>query len=566
MFDFIKFMIRNSNLGHPSHRKNREKGIKGNQIRRRNRVCQLANPDYFDLPLLRPYTVRRRLYQEVIFAAATQRNTLVVLPTGLGKTVIAVLLAAYRLEKEPDSKVVMLAPTRPLVGQHHKTFSRMMRVMPGRLQVITGETPVKQRERYWRGSSILFMTPQTLRSDLDRGRYDLSRVSLIIFDEAHRARGRYDYVAIADYYIRQREDPRILGLTASPGNVRSLCEALYIENIEVRTEHSPDIIPYVQPVGVEYVIVDLPEEFRRVEELLRQGIHGSLMPLVELGLIRPAFMDLLGRRDLLQLRRQLVRRVGSYEGIEEPRIYEGLLGVALALRLSHAREVLETQGVSQLARYWFSLEKQAHQPDAPRNLRLLVSSPLYGEVGELLEELKVRGEGHPKHGALIRVVKRQLERDPDSRILVFTQFRISAAILTQLLNGQLGVRAARFVGQADKPGDPGLSQQEQLELLAAFRRGEYNVLVATSVAEEGLDIGECNLVVFYDCVPSAIRRIQRAGRTGRQSPGRLIVLITRDTRDERYHQASLYKQRAMQASLRRHIRRLRHKNANRTGK
>jgi len=564
MFDFIKFMIRNSNLiwgdekRHPSQRRSREKGIKGNQIRRRNRVCQLANPDYFDLPLLRPYTVRRRLYQEVIFAAATQRNTLVVLPTGLGKTVIAVLLAAYRLEKEPDSKVVMLAPTRPLVGQHHKTFSQMMRVMPDRLQIITGETPAGRREHYWRESSILFMTPQTLRSDLERRRYDLSEVSLLIFDEAHRARGRYDYVAIADYYMRQREDPRILALTASPGNVRALCETLYIENIEVRTEHSPDIIPYVQPVGVEYVIVDLPEEFHQVKELLRQGIRDSLMPLVELGLIRPALMDLLGRRDLLRLRRQLARRVQSGEGVEEPRLYEGLLGTALALRLSHALEVLETQGAPQTLRYWLSLGSQAHHTRAPRNLRLLVSAPLYGDVKGLLETLVSQGEGHPKHGALARVLRQQLDRQPDSRILVFTRFRVSAALLTDFLNAQQDVRAARFVGQAHRPGDPGLSQRDQLACLNAFRRGTYNVLVATSVAEEGLDISECNLVVFYDCVPSAIRRIQRAGRTGRRSPGRLVVLITRGTRDESYHLASLRRQQAMRFTLLRQAQRLRH--------
>ena len=518
----------------------------------------MVNPDYFDLPLLRPYTVRRRLYQEVIFATATQRNTLVVLPTGLGKTVIAVLLAAYRLEKEPDSKVVMLAPTRPLVGQHCKTFKRMMRVLPDRLQVITGETPPGRRERLWHGSSLIFMTPQTLRSDLERGRYDLVEVSLLIFDEAHRARGRYDYVAIADYYMRQREDdPRILALTASPGNVRSLCEALYIENIEVRTEHSPDIIPYVQPVGVEYVIVDLPEEFRRVEELLGRGIREALMPLVELGLFHPALLDFVGRRNLLRLRRQLARRVQSGEGAEEPRLYEGLLGLALALRLSHAREVLETQGVPQLLKYWRLLESQARQTGAPRNLRLLLSTSLYGEVRELLESLASHGEGHPKHGALVRVIRRQLSLHPESRILVFTRFRVSATLLTDLLNGQRGVRAARFVGQASRPGDPGLSQQEQLSLLEAFRSGVYNVLVATSVAEEGLDISECNLVVFYDCVPSAIRRIQRSGRTGRRSPGHLVVLITRDTRDEGYNMTSLRKQRAMRTTLIRYARRLR---------
>lgn len=514
--------------------------------------------DYFDLPLLRPRTVQRRLYQEVIFAAATQQNTLVVIPTGMGKTIIAVVLAAYRLEKTPASKVVMLAPTRPLVAQHHRRFGQMLRVVPEKLRTITGETPLPERMRSWDVSSIVFMTPQTLHHELDQGRFDLSEVSLLIFDEAHRATGRYDYIAIADYYVRQSNNGRILALTASPGNVRALCDALHIDNIEVRTEHSPDVAPYRQPVDLEYVIVDLPPDFRRIEELQRTAIQKAALPLIELGLLRLDSLDFLGRRDLLEVRTRIARLIKAGGGSFDSRLYDAMLTIAVSLRLSHAREILQTQGIPQLLRYCATLEAEARGLKAPRSVRLLVSASWYQEAKRMLETLAASGESHPKHPALVRVLRRQFDTQPNSRILVFTRFRATASILADFLNQQPVVRAARFVGQAHHPGDRGLSQKEQLALLRAFEKGTYNVLIATNIGEEGLDISECNLVVFYDSVPSAIRRIQRAGRTGRQSPGRLVALMTRGTRDESYHRASLHKQQTMQGTLFRQVRRLRH--------
>ncbi|MFX1476194.1 MAG: DEAD/DEAH box helicase, partial [Promethearchaeota archaeon] len=499
--------------------------------------------EFFDLPLLRPHTVWWRLYQEVIFATATQKNTLVVLPTGMGKTVIAIVLTAYRLEKEPHSKIVMLAPTRPLVGQHCQRFQQMLIILPEKFQVITGETHRLKRVQLWERSSLLFMTPQTLRHDLDKQRYDLAQVSLLIFDEAHRAVGGYDYINIADYYVNQRANPSILALTASPGNVRALCGALYIESIESRTEEDGDIVPYVQPVGVEYIAVSLPQEFLRIEELLRRAIQGAVMPLVELRFIKLFQMDFLGRHDLLEIRAQIFRMMKPSEGSVDPRLYRGLLGIALALRIFHAREILQTQGVPQLVRYFSELETKANQQkNVPKNVRILVTSPWYEEAKLILDQLTEKGYHHPKHPVLLKVVGQQLAQKPKSRILVFTRFRVSAAILTEYLNRQPGIKAARFVGQASHPGDKGLTQREQLALLDEFRVGAYNVLVATNVGEEGLDISECNLVVFYDSVPSAIRRIQRAGRTGRQAPGRLVALIAKGTYDERYHKRSAHKQ------------------------
>lgn len=97
---------------------------------------------------------------------------------------------------------------------------------------------------------------------------------------------------------------------------------------------------------------------------------------------------------------------------------------------------------------------------------------------------------------------------------------------------KLGFSVGYLIGKA---GERGLKQKAQVDAVNKFREGEYNILVATQVGEEGLDISECNLVVFYDNVPSAIRFVQRKGRTGRKAAGRVVVLITRDTLDEAYY-------------------------------
>jgi len=114
-----------------------------------------------------------------------------------------------------------------------------------------------------------------------------------------------------------------------------------------------------------------------------------------------------------------------------------------------------------------------------------------------------------------------------------------------------GVNPVRFVGQAKRGADKGLSQREQRALLDAFRSGMYNVLVATSVAEEGLDIPSVDLVVFYEPVPSEIRWIQRRGRTGRFGRGRVVILVAKGTRDQAYYWSARIKERKMLEEMKR---------------
>lgn len=493
-------------------------------------------------PLVKEGVIESRLYQEVIVGNASRENTLVVAPTALGKTVIAVLLAAHRLEKFPRSRILMISTTRPLVNQHSASFKRFLKIPEEQICVFTGYTPPQEREELWKTSRVVCATPQVIENDLISARYSLQDVSLIIFDEAHRSTGEYPYTFIAKRYMKEAENPLILGLTASPGGdedkIAEVCESLFIKNIEVRTEKDPDVRPYIKTTEVEWVKVDLPPAFEKIKRQLEDALIERLKTLKNLGLIRSAAPGI-SKKDLLRLREKLQR--GLSEG-GAPEIYVGLSNVAACINLTHALELLETQGLGTLQRYFERMQKGTSK--AVKNLlgdlRVLRAMRL---TDGLAEEMH-----HPKLDKLIEII----QKAPKSgRIMVFTQYRDSAQKIVEALEKLPGRRAVRFVGQASKDSDKGLSQREQLDILEKFRSGEYNVLVATSVAEEGLDIPKVDLVVFYEPIPSEIRSIQRRGRTGRSRAGKVVVLMTKNTRDEGFYWSSFHRERRMREILHR---------------
>ena len=225
--------------------------------------------------LLRSDAIEYRSYQEAIAKNALRVNTLVCLPTGLGKSIVAAYVAADRLQRFPEKSVVMLAPTKPLVLQHFKTFQRLLNLDPDSIVWLTGEKGPDERMLLWK-KRLVSSTPQVFMNDLLTGKLALDDISLMIFDEAHRGVGDYPYVFIADRYALS-PGHLILGLTASPGSseqdVREICGNLHFEWVEARTIHSADVKPYVGGIDVEWVTVQLPKIFydvkRDLESFLR---------------------------------------------------------------------------------------------------------------------------------------------------------------------------------------------------------------------------------------------------------------------------------------------------------
>ncbi len=498
---------------------------------------------------LRRDLIEPRVYQEVIYAKCKERNCLVVLPTGLGKTLIAMLITDYRLSKY-GGKALMLAPTKPLALQHAESFRRLFALSPEKINVLTGELPPEKRVEVWRRSVVITATPQTVENDVLTGRISLEDVVLLVIDEAHRAVGSYSYVFIAREYLKTAKHPLVLGLTASPGSdeerIREVIGNLGIEHVEVRTESSPDVRPYVQGIAFEWVRVELPEIYKEVRKLLREMLKESLKPLAHFKLVSTYSPDI-SKREVLQAGAKINQEVakGNYE-LGRLRLHQ-----AKAVKLLHAIELLETQGLTALSSYL----KKLREDRRTKSSRQLMEDPRMRKVIYLLVQARESGVDHPKMEKLKELIGKQLERKPDSKIIVFTNYRDTGRKIVEELKA-MGVSAERFIGQASRANDRGMSQREQKEILERFSRAEFNVLVATSVGEEGLDVPEVDLVVFYEPVPSAIRSIQRRGRTGRHRPGRVVILMARGTRDEAYYWSSKRKERGMFDAIKRIAREL----------
>ena len=281
-----------------------------------------------------------RLYQQTILGTAANKNTLVVLPTGLGKTALAFLLAAQRLNNYPNSKILVLAPTKPLCEQHVTTFRKHMVIPEDKIVLLTGSVKPEKRGELWKTSQIVVSTPQGLENDVINKRVKLEEVSLLVFDESHHATGDYAYVWLAEQYEKVSKHPRILALTASPGSdlekVREICHNLQIERVEVRTSNDPDVKPYVQQVKFDWVNIKFPEKYKVVQKHLKDCRKSKIIEAKKFGYCDKSDPT---KTELLKLQGELQRKISSGE-----RDFEILRTVSLtaeALKIDHALELLE---------------------------------------------------------------------------------------------------------------------------------------------------------------------------------------------------------------------------------
>jgi len=500
-------------------------------------------------PLLRFDAVERRSYQEAIARNALRVSTLVCLPTGLGKSIVAAYVAAGQLVKYPEKSVVMLAPTKPLVLQHFKTFQKLLNLDSSSMVWLTGEIGPDERVDSWK-KRLVFSTPQVFTNDLLTGKIFLDTFSLVIFDEAHRAVGDYPYVFIADRYATV-EDHLMLGLTASPGSskedVDEICKNLHLKWVEARSIQSEDVRPYVGGIDVNWMTIQLPQIFYDVKRELESFLRDKLRTIRDHGYLESAAMDRVRLRDVLGARQRILNDVAG--GNRDAKVYLGY--VYAAVHAVRAIELLETQGFPALKDHLDGLKEKRDQRMTP-GLKMVLDDERIIRVGGIVDSLVARDVDHPKVTELIRSVRAGLGQGA-RRIMVFTNYRTTAARLVEVLSKVEGVSAVRLVGQASREGDRGLTQKKQTMVLDDFKAGTYNVLVATQIGEEGLDIVECDQVIFYDTVPSAVRYIQRRGRTGRKGPGKALILIAKGTRDEAYYWISQRREREMANAIRQFV-------------
>lgn len=449
--------------------------------------------------------VERREYQVNLARQAGRENCIIVLPTGLGKTAIALQVIADFLAKGTGGSL-FLAPTRVLVNQHYNFLKEALTISD--LAMITGGDTIKQRKMLW-GNSVVCATPEITKNDLDRQLVSPSQFNLVIFDEAHRTVGDYAYSGIAERVAHA--DARIVGMTATlPSEMEKatdVMKTLRTVSIAQRTEESDDVKPYVQETETNWVMVELPGEIAAVQTLVKKALDQRYDQMRRNGVSLPNR----SLSALLKVRNEVIsRNVRSAKPL------------FTAIRITYALNILEVHGVTPFLKFCDRTSKKS----GAGIRELFNTDPNFTRAVQLAKLAQSRQVEHPKVPKLVEI----LGKHP-GKVLIFTSYRDSVEMIRTKL-ADAGIVAGILIGKA---GETGLRREEQVEAVERFRNGEYRVLIATRVGEEGLDIAEVGLVIFYDNVPSSIRYVQRKGRTGRKDSGRLIVLIAKGTIDETYH-------------------------------
>ena len=486
-------------------------------------------PKYSEL--LRDDLIEFREYQDNIALKSVDKNTLIVIPTALGKTIIAIIALSVLIRD--GGKCIFLAPTRPLVHQHAANIRKFLNLPQEEIVEVTGEIKKSMRKELYRSAKVIVSTPQVIDNDSSLF-YDLkNEVKVVIFDEAHRAIGNYSYVEVANYFA----DSRVIATTASPGGDRSkidqIIKNLRIEELEIRDESSPDVVAYIKGIDTEQVKILTPPGPTEIIE----GIKDMLLEMINK--LQSFSLRIQGRsrKELISLGDYIfsqIKRGNKY-------FYSAARFRTYAILLDYLLEFAETQGVLPFYEYLQDMKRENSKA------KKIVTDPRMISIEKKAEKLSTQplSEHTPKMAKIIEILK---ERE-NEKAIVFCHYRITANILSDILKKE-GFLCEKFIGQSSRKEGKGMTQKEQATTIQLFREGLIKVLVATQVGEEGLDVPAADTVIFYEPVPSEVRSIQRRGRTGRFGKGKVYVLTMENTRDLSYYYAAGRKEKKMKNILR----------------
>ena len=483
----------------------------------------------------------RRYQQNLAMNVLKKGNTMIIAPTAMGKTVVAALITAERLKNFENSKILILAPSKPLTLQHEKSFKEFIN---SSVVSLTGNDKPADRKQLWQDNQVICATPQTIESDIISRLYDFKDVSLIIFDECHHAVGSYSYVYLAQKYVQQAKDQLILGLTASPGweekKIKEVSRNIYVNEIIIKSEDDPDVAPYFNQIQTKWIKVKLTPELLEVKKLLDESLKLRLQTLKKLGIIDSIAKP--SKKEILVEQSRLQQKIAS-ESMPKKEYFTGISLLTEVINIMHSKELLETQTLKTLNNYFKRLEKK--KTKASRSLK---NDYKFNKAVMLVRRYIDEDKDHPKIIRLIELINQIMKEDKTNKIIIFSQFRDTTKTIHEYCQRN-DIKSLRFYGQASHDNDKGLSQKKQIETIEAFKNEDYNVLISTSVAEEGIDIPSVDYVILYEPVPSEIRMIQRKGRTGRKHEGEMFILMTKGTLDESYYWSSQRKERAMKNNI-----------------
>ncbi|KAI1369361.1 hypothetical protein F5Y08DRAFT_151758 [Xylaria arbuscula] len=527
----------------------------GNRVYRTDLPPEPPTHHELDLEALKTWIYPTNLgptrdYQFSIVKNGLFNNTLVALPTGLGKTFIAATIMLNYFRWMKTAKLVFVAPTKPLVSQQVDACFHIAGIPRSQTTLLTGEVTPALRAEEWESKRVFFMTPQTLENDLSAGFADPKSIGLLVIDEAHRATGNYSYVKVVTFLRRFSESFRILALTATPGNkveaVQEVIDGLGISHVEIRTENSLDITPYVHNRDEDIVILDPSDEILLLKELFSKTLQSLVDKLCSQNAYYSRDPMALTAFGLVKARKEWGAGPGRHanQGVK----FMMMAIFALLSSLAHTIKLLGFHGIKPFydSLVAFRDEVESNRQKGSKYRRQIVEDKNFQEMMTKMDRWLRNNNfiGHPKLAHLSDTVLnhfldagegREGSASSNTRIIVFSEYRDSAEEIVRVLNTHKPlIRAAVFVGQADSKRSEGMKQAEQIQRIQKFKEGEFNVLVATSIGEEGLDIGQVDLIVCYDASASPIRMLQRMGRTGRKRAGRVVLLLMRGKEEDNY--------------------------------
>ncbi|XP_043265489.1 ATP-dependent DNA helicase MPH1 [Colletes gigas] len=474
-----------------------------------------------------------RDYQFSIVQASLYMNTLVCLPTGLGKTFIAAVVMYNFWRWYPCGKVVFLAPTKPLVAQQIFACHNIMGIPSAETIELTGAIHQKQREVAWSKKRVVFATPQVFHNDLEKNIIPADLVKCVVVDEAHKALGKHSYCECIRILSEKNQYFRVLGLSATPGNkidnVHEVLQNLHIAHMELRDETSPDIVPYINQRKVDIILVPLNKELAEYKERYIYIMDRHVKVLIQNNVLRGQTANISKGR-IFHLLKDFQKKKNT----------SGNAGTVMKtlnilITMYHAYELMVRDGLRAFHKFYQTHSDKFWINDETQLLELLEDIQMYlgpfPDIKSLGDQFKADIPqdlvfGHTKFEKLkellLRHFKNHQDKENETRAIVFVEYRdIVSEVYVLLLQCQPLIRPQMFVGQARQ------KQKQQIKALNDFRSNVVNVLISTSIGEEGLDVGEVDLIICFDISQhSPTRLVQRMGRTGRRRDGHIIILVT----------------------------------------
>ena len=463
------------------------------------------------------------------------------MPTGFGKTAVQWNCIADALDSGVE-KIVITAPTVGLVEQQRRMILERLRIDAECVRTYTGSDRPAKRGDIWNEGTIIIATPQVIRNDVDSGLIHLNNVGLLIIDEAHHAKGNHATAQVADRYRSQASEPWLVAATASPGStqnaIRQLWDRLNVNRIFVAKREDDLLKPYAVDMNIATIRVMLDAKTLALLEPLEAHQFEETDALKRQGFLAPTGHLTAG------LIEEAAQRASIAISRNDPRGYDATRRISDVRRMHMLLDLLKTQGLRSARSYLERADEQLREGERSTS-RFLKKQVVHN----FRQTVQGMDECHPKPAYVRQLVQEHLEKHPNERILIFSEYRDTVDHLVDDLNQVPNAVVDRFIGQSKRGKREGMSQKQQLEQLERFRNGEMNVLVATSVGEEGLDVPSASMVLFYEPVSSAIRTIQRRGRTARERSGSVHVLVANDTRDVHVLHASRNREKRMHSVL-----------------